>query len=431
MLDAIIKKVFNFKLYFMENKKFQENDITLDRLNPKDKFENLEEMVSVLGEDLVLKYIKLKGNDINNILIDKINTLDYDFLSLSAKFKDCEASLNKLNLTDIINEKDMEKIKFIENLSPLPLARGGNDGINILSKNEGFISIVKKAFKEIDNIDGKVNNTLEYFATKSRFGASSLENYWLENRYTMFNNFTSLRKNSGNINEITQSNENNSIMETIINTGKLFNIENNKIIIDIDKSYEIFGVIKNLILNIPSEQLIFCGKVIPSTLGSFILYKKISGLYANMLLKQEENLIKNMNSGTISETIRNRYFNELKDLQKINRLDLFRFNIYTMLVVGVFLTGFTNTLNKNLEWKIKLGKTEPLPLAAQATPLMGGESPPLSNINQSLIPLFIINKFKNFKRYFIFTFLGFILWRGLDFIYPYFLEDLVNKALNI
>ena len=397
------------------------NKLTIleDKIQDIEKYKNLDEMISSLGEEIVLKYIKVKGTEINNILNEKINSLDFEFLSLKAKFMDCEGGIK--NLSDNINIKDIDKINEIENISKII----GNKSVNILSKNEGFISIVKKAFKEIENIEDKINNTsaLDFVTIKNRFGASSLENYWLENRLNMFNNFSLTKENSGKINEITQNIGNDSILDPILKTGKLFNIENNKIIIDIDKSLEIFEVVKNVFLNIPPEELIFLGKVIPSTLGSFILYKKISGLYSKMLLKQEENFIKGIkySGGTVSEIIKNKYLTDLKDLQKSNRISQISFNISSMLMVGILLTGFTTALNKNIEWKIKLGNKDPLSV------LNEGEN--LKKEIQSFIPLFIKNKFKNFKGYFIFIFLGFLIWRVLNIIYPTFFQGLLSKIL--
>jgi len=42
--------------------------------------------------------------------------------------------------------------------------------------------------------------------------------------------------------------------------------------------------------------------------------------------------------GSVSESIKNKYLIDLKELQKTNRFSLISFNIYTMLMVGVLLT---------------------------------------------------------------------------------------------
>ena len=53
--------------------------------------------------------------------------------------------------------------------------------------------------------------------------------------------------------------KNFSILTKFFPTGKLFSIENNKIIIDIDKSFEIFEVVKDIFLKFPTEELILLG----------------------------------------------------------------------------------------------------------------------------------------------------------------------------
>lgn len=55
-------------------------------------------------------------------------------------------------------------------------------------------------------------------------------------------------------------------------------------------------------------------KVLPSSIGLFNLYRKVSGLYSGFLLKQEENFIKDK----IKFKSDKNYIKQLKDLQKIN-----------------------------------------------------------------------------------------------------------------
>jgi len=95
-------------------------------------------------------------------------------------------------------------------------------------------------------------------------------------------------------------------------------------------------------------------------------------------------------------------------------------------------------LNKHLEWKIKLGIKDTLspldsldevtPRTALVAPLEG-DQPMVPNENHSILPLFIINKFKIFKRYFIFIFLGFLIFRLMNIRNPIFLQGLFSKIL--
>lgn len=389
---------------------------------------------SILDEDVLKKNNMTKNNNNNN---DTIKNTDLSESQLEERIKNLKLDdtitidkNNNLNLNDFKLSWDKEKVE-LENL--LKSVKSGeisddeNDTISIQEKIfHGYFVTFNSNTSESSSDNGNFElntNTLKIEDIKAEdCSPDTLSGFFslLQESNSILGNepLLNLLKNRINSEEVLDKYR-KLYLDTIESPekfNKIIELDGNILKINLEKSGEFVQKGFELLKNVEINTLITVSGTIVPTIGTFYLYKKVSNLFAKHL---EDSLKSVLPYGTAAE----RSFQQIR-----NRKILALFNIAAMVIVGTLMTGFSTAIKKNIDFPINNTKVLPYgsstSISSDLTTIpsfpgeMKGDIKDSQDLldKKSLIPLFILNKFKNlpFKQIFTFLFIfsGYFLFNN-------------------
>jgi hypothetical protein len=160
-------------------------------------------------------------------------------------------------------------------------------------------------------------------------------------------------------------------IEAVDDNEPLFRIEGTKLklSVNLEKGHQILDRGVEFIKKLTIEEIEVAGNIFP-TLGTYLFYRKISTLFANLLDKQLIGL-----SGK----------SKVRQIN-LNNKTLLLFNIFACLPTAIFISVGIQAIKNRATANIK------------SIVISGEVTEPSSNITKSFTPLFILNKFKNLLR---------------------------------
>jgi len=339
--------------------------------------------------EIELKNIGLK--------VDRNDLIDSDYKLLSDLLE------NKNKNTEFFNSVDFKK--FIKSKFELSEKNSTieelNNINNMINKNKACLQASDRELEDTSTLLNKEDlysekgidmDTYTLNNINKGFKTSTIENYWLENRETMFKNIP-----KGQIEKINDLISNKDPIENKVGFifqkfSNICKIEDGKLILDINNMGEILSTFKDMVKDISPEQVSVMGSIIP-VMGTFMFYRKVSNLFADQMLRQEKVYLAHCD--TRNKIVMNNYLNMVSE----NRVKLIIFNILACFCIGGLLSAYIVTINRNLKWDINI--------------------PNDTENKKSILPLFLLNRIKSIKLYNI----GVICF--FPFVVSYFSKNLI------